>query len=87
LDELAANTAALLCAVLTDLAAGGIARSTASLAAWADGGAGTARPVRAHQVPMAALSAELGITVSKAPGSTPGGKNASSAQARRHARS
>jgi hypothetical protein len=72
LDKLAANTTALLFAVVTDLVAGGITRNTASLAAWADGGAATARPVRMHQVPMAALSAELGIAVSKAPGSTPG---------------
>uniref|UniRef100_A0A0A9DV55 Uncharacterized protein n=1 Tax=Arundo donax TaxID=35708 RepID=A0A0A9DV55_ARUDO len=36
---------------------------------------------------MAALSAEFGIMVSAPPGSAPGGKNASSAQAWRHARS
>jgi hypothetical protein len=89
LDVLAAITAARLAVVLTDLAAaaGGIARSTASLAASADCGAGTARPERAHQVPMAALSAALGITVSAPPASTPGGRNASSAQAWRQARS
>lgn len=87
MDELAAITAGRLAVVLTDLAAWGIARSTASRAAWADGDAGTARPVRAHQVPMAALSAEFGITVSAPPGSTPGGRNSSSAQAWRQARS
>ena len=85
LDELAASTAARLAVVLTDLA-GGIARSTASRAAWADGSAGGARPTRAHQVPMAALSAALGIIVAP-PGSTPGGWKASSAQAWRHVRS
>ena len=45
LDELAASTAARLAVVLTDLA-GGIARSTASRAAWGDGGA---RPARARR--------------------------------------
>ena len=88
---LAAITAARLAmVVLTDLAAaaaGGIARSTASLDASADGGAGTARPERAHQVPMAALSAALGMRVLAPPASTPGGRNASSAQAWRQARS
>ena len=71
---LAANTATRLAVVvLTDLAAAatarGITRSTACLAASADGGAGTARPERAHQVPMAALSAALWMRVSAPPAS------------------
>jgi hypothetical protein len=71
---------------MTDLAAEGIVHSTASRVAWTDDGASTVRLVRAHQVPMNALRAELGITVLAALGSMIGGKNVASAQARRHAR-
>ena len=51
-----------------------------------DGGRGAARPERAHQVPMAALSAELGIIASE-PDPAPGGKKERSAQAWKQARS
>ena len=71
---LAAITIARLAVVLMDLAAaGGIVRSTACRAASTDGGASAV-------VPMAALSAELGMRVSAPPASTPGVRNASSAQ-------